>query len=274
MTKDIRLDTLKKQPYDNCKVLNKDGELIFRCNKKRINWYLNRNLATLISEDIIQLNFETKGQGNLGDEFYLQNKHNLCVICGCADHLTMHHIIPRCYRRHFPSFLKSKSSFDIVVLCKRCHNAYEKVASEFKKVIADEYGCPVEGTGLVIDLDLREIRKSASAIKMYGDTMPPEKRERFVKIIEKHLGRAFTEEDIDKLSKLEFNNRDNYLYHGQYVIARVEDLEEFVKRWRKHFLEKMKPQFMLENWDENRTIWPKTFNGEKVTPYKNFSLQK
>src|SRR4051812_41915441 len=90
--------------YDNMVVLDMDGEAIFRCGKKRARWYLGNGLAVKVGPKAIQLNFRTNGPGKKGDEYYLQAKANRCVVCGSDDqpHLTSHHVMPRCYRRHLP----------------------------------------------------------------------------------------------------------------------------------------------------------------------------
>jgi hypothetical protein len=46
------------------------------------------------------------------------------------------------------------------------------------------------------------------------------------------------------------DNRD-YIPHGKLVIRHVkkhEGLYEFQKRWRQHFLNTMKPQYLPTNW--------------------------
>lgn len=49
---------------------------------------------------------------------------------------------------------------------------------------------------------------------------------------------------------LKVENRD-YVPHGKLVVRNVKQntgLYEFQKRWRKHFVETMKPSYLPKNW--------------------------
>ena len=85
--------------YANNKVYAPDGVLLFIANKRRVDWYLKRDLATKTSDGII-LNFNPKGNGHEKDKYHLAAKENICVVCGESqlDTLTKHHIIPQSFR--------------------------------------------------------------------------------------------------------------------------------------------------------------------------------
>ncbi len=93
--------------YDNWKVYSLRGELMFRCNRNKISWYLSRNLANQIADDSIQLNFQSKGMGHVGDTYHLEDRSNICVCCGDDENLTKHHVVPDMYRRQMPEVVKS-----------------------------------------------------------------------------------------------------------------------------------------------------------------------
>lgn len=42
--------TLKKNLYDNNIMLDHEGNILCRCSKKKINWYVSRGLATIVNE--------------------------------------------------------------------------------------------------------------------------------------------------------------------------------------------------------------------------------
>jgi hypothetical protein len=50
------------------------------------------------------------------------------------------------------------------------------------------------------------------------------------------------------------STRDGYRSHGEAVIAAFGDLQAFVERWRRHFVEVMKPSYMPENWRVDRKV--------------------
>lgn len=250
--------TLSREPYGNCKVLDRNGNLMFRCDDRKTNWYLQRGLAKIISDSpcTIQLVFETKGCGHVGDEFFLQEKFNRCCVCGSHDHLTKHHVVPRGYRKFFPEELKSHSSYDVVVLCIQCHETYEEHAYQLKKDVAAEFGIPVHGRGgRKRDEKLCRIRAAAYALINHGHKMPHERAEALRDRLREHYGRHdITQEELEECANLSYLSSNDHTPHGKYVVEQLGDLEEFVKRWRKHFVATMSPKFLPPYWDINRRI--------------------
>ena len=59
--------TISKTQYGNYEVYHPKGHLMFRCDLKKINWYLDRNLAEIIETNSegkvisIRLNFKSNG---------------------------------------------------------------------------------------------------------------------------------------------------------------------------------------------------------------------
>lgn len=70
-----RLNTrfVRKRPlYENCKVLHPNGDFMFTCSRRKINFYLEKNLAVVVGEYksdspvTIRLTFTPKGRGKNG----------------------------------------------------------------------------------------------------------------------------------------------------------------------------------------------------------------
>ena len=59
-------------------MIGPDGTLLCTCNRKKLNWYIQRGIAELVSEEppTIQLKFDPKGRGHDGDMYYLGHKDN------------------------------------------------------------------------------------------------------------------------------------------------------------------------------------------------------
>lgn len=104
--------------YQNCLLLAPDGELLCTCDKRKADWYVNKSLATVVAETpsyTVRLKFEPAGRavGQVG-QYYLQVKENKCVVCGETESYLRKNVIPREYRKYFPSnyrrsiFLKKK----------------------------------------------------------------------------------------------------------------------------------------------------------------------
>lgn len=128
----VKKYSCKKAVYENCKMLAPDGFCLSNCDKTKAQWYLDRELATLVCEDpfTVKLKFEpsnrqrsrASGEEDKDDEFYVANRENKCVVCGSTKDYARFFIIPSLYRTHLPDGLKSHRSHDIVLMCFGCHD--------------------------------------------------------------------------------------------------------------------------------------------------------
>lgn len=252
MSAQPRYDILKRNLYENCCVRNMQGVIIFYCSLKRANWYLKRNLAAKLNNDPldIQLNFETKGQGHLGDDFYLQHRKNICTVCGIGKDLTRHHIIPICYRRHMNPEVKDHSFHDILLLCYICHDTYERYADSFKLELSKEYNAPLNG---IYDNkkfnSLMSVRADANSLIKHWDFIPNDRKN----ILINRMKKTLNTDKIDLQSLSEINvEAFEVKTHGKIVVGRLTNLQIFLQRWRRHFLESMSPKFLPEFWSITR----------------------
>lgn len=252
--------TLARPPYGNCKVLDRSGNLMFRCGPEKVQWYLERSLADVVSTEdpfTIQLTFQPNGPGHVGDEFFLQEKENRCVVCASEERLTMHHVVPRCYRRYFPDELKSHSSHDVVVLCIYCHEDYEAHAFSLKQQIANEYGIPVSGKCVSIDPYLTRVRSAAGTLSRYRPQLPLVRAEELLDVLRDYYKKQeITAEEIESAAAIDHRMTKDFIHYGEWVVRHTPDLEELVRRWRKHFFDTMHPRFLPTGWDKDRSIYP------------------
>ncbi|XP_057792686.1 protein RRP6-like 3 isoform X2 [Salvia miltiorrhiza] len=211
----------KSPVYHNCKIYANDGRLLCYCDQRKLQWYLNRDLAKLVEEDppSIMLLFEPKGRPEDEDnDFYIQSKKNICVGCGEGNHYLRYRIIPSCYRIHFPEHLKSHRSHDIVLLCVDCHEIAHTAAEKYKKQVAAEFGIPLF-IRRVADLDKTQntpassstasceevgvsplqLRIAAMALLRHGPRMPSQRREELMQTVMTYYGgREISDEDLEK----------------------------------------------------------------------------
>ncbi|PIA57855.1 hypothetical protein AQUCO_00500048v1 [Aquilegia coerulea] len=209
----------KAPVYHNCRIYASDGRLLCYCDRRKLEWYLRRDLAKLVENDppAIILLFEPKGRPEDEDnDFYIQSKKNMCVGCGERNHYLRYRIIPSCYRVHFPEHLKSHRSHDIVLLCVDCHEIAHSAAEKHKRRVAGKFGIPLfvqkvtntevnSGTpGYEENVDEAgvsplQLRSSAMALLRHGSNMPAKRREELTQIVMKFYGgRNITEEDLEK----------------------------------------------------------------------------
>jgi hypothetical protein len=247
--------TLKNPQYENCEVLSPNGDLMFRCCRKKAVWYLDRNLGKKIKDEplSVQLTFMPKGNGHIGDPYFLQEMENRCVICGGLDNLTRHHIVPYCYRRFFPLHLKNHRSYDVMALCIPCHRDYEDHAMKLKKEIAEKHSIPLDGKGIEYKKELAHARNAAFALVTNGDKIPPVRYEELLSRVKSYLNKEITEEDLQKLVEVDVYDYSKYVHHGKAVMEKIQDIEFFIKTWRQHFLDTMNPQFLPKHWTIDRS---------------------
>lgn len=143
--------SLKRPIYEGCTMLAPDGEILCKCDKDKINWYLERNLATIVTEDplTIKLNFEPSGRGITNfngekddDDFYVEHRDNICVSCGSDENLLRFQIVPGKFRIFFPEKFKSHRSHDVLLLCFNCNEFAIQKQAELEDKLSTEYDVP------------------------------------------------------------------------------------------------------------------------------------
>jgi len=268
---------------ENWEVYHPNGTHMFTCGEKKAKWYLDRNLAKRNGNGKITLTFEPKGNGFHTDEIFGKTvREPICVVSGVKNDLQRHHIVPYCYRTYFPIKYKSKNHHDVVLINHEKHSEYEIQATKYKDVIAEMYGVKtIAEFNLEYTRELRDIgRDNAillntihSIFKTYN-RMSPEVKFRKLEIISEYtkinldvllgynyiqLYKLFTlikTEHEKNIYDYKVNNR-KYYDHGYHVIQKLdseEKIKEFVRLWRLHFIETMKPKFMPKGWSVNFRI--------------------
>lgn len=238
--------------YGNYSVLDPQGRLMFRCGEKKFKWYLKKGLADPINDRVIRLNFIPNGLGYVDDHFYLQDRKNVCVCCGTDKKLSKHHVVPYCYRKFFPELAKDHNYHDVLPLCTDCHELYESEHSyQMRLALAEKYDAPLHGLGVNKDDPIRgRAIKAAYCLAEYGDAIPEDRRQELYSRIEAFLGCRPNKRRIRALAKMApmAGRTPYYKTHGEIVMSKVENLQEFVVAWRRNFIETMQPKFMPQGW--------------------------
>lgn len=235
--------------YGNCQILSPEGILMFRCDEKRLNWYLKRNLAEVVSTNPLtaKLKFKPKGLGNHNKPFGLTEMNNICVVCGTQNFLTRHHVVPACYRKNFPLKIKSHNFHDVLSVCVNCHESYERKADQLKKELSILYNAPINGE-LQTNSDLVKFSKIAYTLLSSQISNIPKSRVEFLKnkIKVKFGIKRLTKSSLFKISKLKLVTSRT---HGKMVMDKVEDIQQFVEIWREHFVDNNDCKFLPKNWN-------------------------
>lgn len=277
MTHNILQEGSKNLNTENWEVYHPNGKHMFTCGEKKAGWYVSRELAEVIGDFKIKLLFEPNGYGfDETEEFGLAGRNMCCVVTGIRERLQRHHIVPYCYRSHFPHIYKSKNHHDVVLINHEVHEDYEVEATKYKDIIAQMYGVKtIEQLNLDYTRALYEFSKEKMILLSkfhtifngYGDIPDDIKMDCLKHIAEntnidlkiimgynylqlykifKYLKDLFS----DEIYEFKKTNRIHY-DHGFLVVQQLnteEKIVEFVKLWRLHFIKTMNPQFMPIGW--------------------------
>jgi hypothetical protein len=262
------LEARKSVLYGNFHIQAPDGHEMFHCNAQKALWYLNRDIADVISNDppTLRLKFVPGGPGHIGDVYYLTPKVNQCVVCGCTKDLNRHHVMPRVFRRYLPECIKDHNYHDVLLMCIDCHEAYEVEAAKLKQEICKEFDFTInDGGGQIYMPEVGNAMKAARALLHYGDVIPEPRKSALLNTVKEYLQKQpemvwwngnVTPSDIEDVAKLfpwsrPEGGRKNY---GEYVVEKIGDIQEFTERWRRHFLDVMEPKFLPAYWDVEKPL--------------------
>lgn len=222
--------------YDNISVYAPpDSNLIFRCSRKKADWYLTRNLARSISPTSIHLTFSPAGQGRAGDSYFLEARENKCVVCGketAEAGATMLHVVPEQYRKWFPLRLKSHSSHDILVACPECNAQWDREAAAVRKRIVALYKVPLEGVGWVRDHEAGSAKRAAGAVVADWTRRWEEHKQQAVRNPEQDSSSiSLTEETTDDNNRGKGGKAKKVKKLGAIPLERLKVLEQTVLAW-------------------------------------------
>lgn len=234
--------------YGNWQVQSPEGILMFRCDEKKAMWYVNRNLGDIINYEpkIVKLNFRPNGLGNHNRKYGLNEMINVCVVCGTNEFLTRHHVVPHCYRKYFPVDLKSHNFHDVLSLCVNCHDRYERKADDLKKNLSTIHNAPINGEP-IDNKQIIRVKKLVNSLVNFKDVMPENRKTKIKNEIKNILGlKRLHKSRIEKLIKLEI--KYSVRTHGEIVVSKVSNIDEFIKSWRRHFIENNDCKFLPKDW--------------------------
>ena len=254
------LQTRASDLYDNCLVLAPDGARLSYISRKRMQFYLRKNLAEPVSDPspddsaqpryVIRLRFEPSGRpSERQPEPVLQR--NVCVVCGSSEGLVRSYIVPHEYRRLFPASVKSHSSHDVMLQCKHCYSSFCQHHIRVRRDLAQQYQVPLDGSyefkNVEPDPILCRAKKSAMALQRFGSQMPSSRRKQLELFV------AEVDGSIEEVAAMDISvNRGKFSSHAELLLEKFAaeggTLFHFVRLWRLRFVQALKPRFLGPNW--------------------------
>lgn len=237
--------------YENCVVLSTDGSVSWLTTKKRCQWYLNKNLATLILNEpfTIKLLFETKLQkNNIVDDHTKEPRKDICVSCGISTHLNRHNIVQT---------LQAKckdyniiNSHDMVLICNRCTSKINSVHDHFVNKLLDDFNLVDQFQELENKNYQNKICKNLANGILINST-PASKRQEYIKKLAEIYQTSeldITSVKVNQISKLDIIINSKHHILSKYIENNFDMIDVYRKRWRQHFIDTLKPTFLPSNW--------------------------
>jgi len=253
--------------------LHPDGEFMFFHTARKMRSMLKHELIKIVDDEkmIAQLTFIPKGKGvDKNDVFMNTPKEKMCVVCGINYDLTRHHVVPRTFRTHFPLKYKNSNAHDILFLCSKHHEQYERKADILKVEYFEKYG--IESIVPIQTKVLSKIKMRLNLIyhlehMLYSGNVHWVKLDyklRNILNIEQEC--PLTLNQIEYLKsvydeKIKFA-REFFKTEGssKFLVDKILEegsLESFVKTWRQHFIDNANPKYLPLGWSVNRRIYEK-----------------
>ena len=242
-----------KTIYDNCAIYAPDGQFLARCSEDRIQWYLDRNLATVVSENptCVRLLFEPSGRDGATEIYNVSTRKNECVVCAFVGELQRHHVIPYSFSRYLPRICVNYNSHDILAMCEPCHHKYERASDAKRLELAKRYN--IDPTNLMVEQ--KRIHKLASLCQSF-DFVPEEHREKVFGLIQATAKSPMSLEEIRSYASLKAKNKKTLKFKvlSEVIVEQVTDLQAFFEEWRHHFVTVMNPQHLPEGWSITKKV--------------------
>lgn len=244
--------------YESYSMHSPAGDFMCYCNKKKAQWYINKNLAVWKNDKTFQLIFEPNGKGKSNNPYYTQEIKNRCVVCGSENELNKHHVVPYVFRSRLSLELKESNHHDVLATCINCHEYYEEKANLLKKEIANELDISMTSGMSVEQIKNRKILSAMSLLEKIQNgevTGVPVERVSFLK-------EKASQDLVEDISPKGAVWADQIMK----IITTDDEIFTFVKRWRKHFVDTMKPQYLPKHWSVEAPLEKATKSTIELSP--------
>lgn len=240
-----------------------DGRFVARVKKKRVIWYLKRNLGVIVNDKpidgqlpVFQLTFRLKRYEFPGEDAYVMKS---CFVCNQSGndgkHLFKHSIIPKCYRKYVSDELQRVLSHELIPLCGICKERVENANMIYRKHLEEVKYIKYNP----VTFQVKQVSRSASAILRQGDKLPTKRKNELLKII----GEYYQENDIENIDQkmiIKASKVWNNKTFGEILMIRLaetpQELYQFIIGWKEHFVDTLKPKNLKKGWmrDGNKQL--------------------
>lgn len=222
--------------YDNCEIYRSNDTFFCFCSKRKMNWYLEKELAEKIEgHDAIKLKFDPQFRDE-NDKYvvYMRTKlNNKCFTCDITEGLVKYRIIPSEYLKFIPVECKCRNPdlvTNIISLCIDCRNEADSHAQELKDKLCEEFNVCSD---YYIDHDRIETKSLCRKIlkcrkKGFDDRVL---MERLSLKFNRRLDDELYEHSNCDISAVYKNTRSP----AEYIVLQIiheNKIEDFIKQWK------------------------------------------
>jgi hypothetical protein len=277
---------MKKPAYDSCVMKDPDGTVLCTVGLKKARWYVSKNLAVWLEKEEqeggdyqqIQLLFEPKRKKNTENTTCEQRpggqatsynqslKENRCFVCGDDDAGYMrHYVVPYSYRRRFPVQYKTHLPHDVVITCPACHVRAEQASAARQRDLEDAARRdaalpPGSERPEICDRGKNAIRSAALALRKRRQELPAGRIAECENLVRQWADAELTEDVLERAAGLETRRPNPAFVSGVDLVVQSllqsddhddcdgDRLADFVRDWRRHFVETMHPRHLPVGW--------------------------
>jgi hypothetical protein len=152
-----------------------------------------------------------------------------------------------------PKSIKDHASHDVLTLCVPCQQDYEPHTTRLKQAMVVKYNVAIEGRPWHYNTEKKKVRSAAMALLKSKAVVPFSRVQELEAVVCAYFKVEIPTEEMLQMA-VGFNvleKGENFEEHGEVVLKSMNSLEEkvdFVRQWRRHFLECMKPKFLSPEW--------------------------
>lgn len=157
--------------------------------------------------------------------------------------------------------VKGRSSYDIVLLCRKCAHRLSAADGLLKAQLSAELGIPLEGNGSkwIFDDEAVRLAKVAGTLLRIRGLGQARRAELEAEIRASTGAEEVTEEVLKTVANRQTRSLNpDWQSHEQLVVATLvtdQLIEAFVHRWRRHFMDALRPQFMSPHWRTDEPVF-------------------
>jgi hypothetical protein len=159
-----------------------------------------------------------------------------------------------------PDRIKNHACHDTLLVCIYCHDKYEPHAFKLKIDYSKRFNIPIEGGPYVSYPQRKQVQSACKLLtSKYRHGVPKDRIEFLESVVKEFYQVQDLDDEVFRMGKelMIMERADNFKEHGEVIIGSMndDDIVEFVRIWRRHFLDFIKPQYLSPTWRVDNPVF-------------------